>query len=164
MHVSHQCSLRHRMGQASTSSDCKVGDGRQKEIMSKLGTLPICSSPLNGVLDRHFGKSPRGGWGPIPLIIRILPECSLRPSNTSGLAFFELEPQTPTGLDSLDQPGEENDVLLSNQVQPTPTPALNLTAASLNAHECLAFELFGFSALLPPHHHQTHEPVNLKKD
>ena len=35
---------------------------------------------------------------------------------------------------------------------------------TLADHHQLALNLFGPSALLPPLHQQTHEPVNLKKD
>ena len=92
-----------------------------------------------------------------------LPDCSHR-LGTPGPASVECRPNFPNGLNPLDGNDIENDAVLSDNPHPIHTPTLNLPTTTQDAHMRLAFELFGPSALLPPLHRQTHEPVNLKKD
>ena len=73
----------------------------------------------------------------------------------------EIDP--PNGLNPMDKDDEENSIHLDDthlhHAQP-PAP----TTTTLNAHNQLALDLFGPSALLPPLCRLVHEPVNLKKD
>ena len=67
--------------------------------------------------------------------------------------------QSPNGLGSQDKDNTENDATYPTYIYPC-----SLTTNTHNDNDQLALELFGPIALLPPYHHQAHEPVNLKKD